>query len=195
VAVGAFSQHLWTRGRRGWSLACFSGLVLLVLPSWLPMQPLVQHFRTKAHFPETLATLPLDGKIFEVPAPQAQIMRTVEAAFRSCGAADGSFLEAPFYPGLYAFLKTRAPSWDVYYLWPRSADVQEREIDALVRNRTSLVLINKNASFDGQDWLKIGATNPKLVEYISTNYQRTDTKLPRGFELDLLPQTCSGRLP
>jgi hypothetical protein len=192
VAVGAFSQHLWTLGRRRLSLACFSGLALLVLASWLPMEPLVQHLRAQANMPETLATISLDGRNFEVPTPQAQVMRTVEAAFRSCGAADGSFWEAPYYPGLYAFLKTRAPSWDVYYLWPRRDDVQEKEIGALIRNRTSLVLINKDALFDGQDRLRIGRTNPKLAQYILTSYQRTDMKLPQGFEFYARPQGCMG---
>jgi hypothetical protein len=192
VAVGAFSQHLWTLGRRHWSVACFSGLALLVLASWLPMEPLVQHLRTQANMPETLATISLDGRNFEVPTPQAQVMRRVEAAFRSCGAADGSFWEAPYYPGLYAFLKTRAPSWDVYYLWPRSDDIQEKEIGALIRNRTSLVLVNKDASFDGQDWLRIERTNPKLAQYISASYKRTDLKLPQGFEVYALPRACMG---
>jgi hypothetical protein len=190
VAAGASSYHLWGQNRRCWSLACFSVLVLLVLACWLPVEPLVQHLRAKANAPQSLDRIAIDGRDFEVPAPQAQVMRAVEAAFRSCGAADGSFLEAPYYPGLYAFLKTRAPSWDVYYLWPRSDDVQKKEIEALIRNRTSLVLINRDASFDGEEWLKIGNTNPKLVEYILSNYVRTHTILPQGFELDARTQSC-----
>jgi hypothetical protein len=78
----------------------------------------------------------------------------------------------------------------VYYLWPRSDDVQKKEIEALIQNRTALVLLNRDASFDGQEWLKIGNTNPKLVEYISSEYARTRTRLPQGFELDARPQSC-----
>jgi hypothetical protein len=191
VAAGASSYHLWGQNRRRWSLACLSVLVLLVLACWLPVEPLVQHLRAKANAPQSLDRIAIDGRDFEVPAPQAQVMHAVEAAFHSCGAADGSFLEAPYYPGLYAFLKTRAPSWDVYYLWPRSNDVQKKEIAALIQNRTALVLLNREASFDGQEWLKIGNTNPKLVEYISSEYARTRTKLPQGFELDARPQSCA----
>ena len=191
VAGGVFSCHLWVQSRRRWSLACFSVLVLLVLACWLPMEPLAQHLRAKANAPQSVDGIKIDGRDFEVPAQQAQVMRAVDAAFHSCAAADGSFLEAPYYPGLYAFLKTRAPSWDVYYLWPRSDDVQKKEIAALIQNRTSLVLLNRDASFDGQEWLKIGNTNPKLVEYLSSEYARTRTKLPQGFELDVRPQSCA----
>jgi hypothetical protein len=190
IAGGASSYHLWAQSGRRWSLACFSVLVLLVLACWLPMEPLVQHLRAKANAPKNVDRITIDGRDFEVPAPQAQVMRAVDAAFHSCGATDGSFLEAPYYPGLYAFLKTRAPSWDVYYLWPRSDDVQKKEIEALIQNRTALVLLNRDASFDGQEWLKIGNTNPKLVAYISAEYTHTRTKLPQGFELDARPQSC-----
>jgi hypothetical protein len=69
--------------------------------------------------------------------------------------------------------------------------VQDREIEALIQNRTSLVLVNQEASFDGKDWLKIGRTNPRLMQYISTEYVRTDTNLPQGFELYALPRSCA----
>jgi hypothetical protein len=191
VAVGALAYDLWMQGKRRWSTMCFSGSVLLVLGCWLPMEPLVQHLRMRANAPQMLAQISIAGRDFEVSAQQAQVMRTVEAAFRSCGAIDGSFLEAPYYPGLYAFLRTRAPSWDIYYLWPRSDAVQDREIEALIQNRTSLVLVNQEASFDGKDWLKIGRTNPRLMQYISTEYVRTGTSLQQGFELDALPRSCA----
>ena len=191
IAGGAFFYHFWLLNRRRWSLACFSVLVLLVMACWLPMQPLAQHLRAKANGSQSLDRITIDGRDFEVPAQQAQVMHAVESAFHSCGAADGSFLQAPYYPGLYAFLKTRAPSWDVYYLWPRSDDVQKKEIEALIQNRTALVLLNRDASFDGQEWLKIGNTNPKLVEYVSSEYARTRTTLPQGFELDARQQSCA----
>jgi hypothetical protein len=190
VAAGAFSYHLWAQDSRRWSMTCFAVLVLLVLACWLPMEPLLQHLRAKANAPQSVDRIKIDRRDFEVPAQQAQVMRAVEAAFHTCGAADGSFLEAPYYPGLYAFLKTRAPSWDVYYLWPRSDDVQKKEIEALSENRTALVLLNRDASFDGEEWLKIVDTNPELVGYISANYERTRTILPQGFELDARPQSC-----
>jgi hypothetical protein len=190
LAAGAFSQHLSDSGRWRWGAVSSSVLALLVLGSWLPIEPLVQHLRNKANAPQSVEWIKIDGRDFEAPAAQASVMRTVEAAFRNCGAHDRGFLEAPFYPGLYAFLKTRAPFWETYYFWPRDEVIQQKHVRALIENWTSLVLINPDATFDGQQWLRIGRTYPKLVDFIATHYERVNTRLPAGFELYSVPQEC-----
>lgn len=187
VAAGVFSQDLWTTGRRGWALVCLFGLSVLVLGSWLPMEPLVQHWRTPS---QALARIAISGREFEVPAQQAAVMRTVEEAFRNCGAHDGAFLEAPYYPGLYAYLNTRAPFRELYYLYPRDEAFQQKHIEAVQQNRVSLVLLNREAAVDGLEKLKIGNTYPKLVDYVLSHYQRSNTKLPDGFELYYSAQEC-----
>ncbi|MGH9516381.1 MAG: hypothetical protein ACRD3P_11985 [Terriglobales bacterium] len=191
VAVGVFCYFLWIRDRRRWSVALLAALYFLVLACWLPMEPLVQHLRTKAFAPQTLARIELGDRKFEVPVQQAEVMQIVQTVFRSCGGTEGGFFEAPFYPGLYAFLRTRAPSWDTDFFWPRNEYRQQQEIGALIQNRTSLLLINKDAMFDGHQWLKIAATNPILAQYLHETYQRASTKLPGGFELDVLPGSCA----
>lgn len=190
VAVAALSNYSWAAGRRGWAAASFASMALVMVSCWLPMEPLVQHLRAEARAPQLLANIAIDGKEFEVPANQAVVMNAVKRAFESCGPHDGGFMEAPFYPGLYAFLNTRAPFWDTYYLWPRSDELQQKHIEALIENRTSLVLINRGAVFDRQDWLRIGRTYPKLVNYILSQYKRADTTLPPEFEIYVLPAQC-----
>jgi len=190
VAVAAISSDMWASELRKWTLVCFAGMAFLTLSCWLPMEPLVQHLRAKARAPQSLAQIAIDGRQFEVPAHQATMMNAAKAAFESRGARDGGFLEAPFYPGLYAFLNARAPFWDTYYLWPRSDDLQNRHIEALIENHTSLVLLNRDVTFDKQDWLRIGHTYPKLVDYILEHYQRSHQKFPDGFEVYYLPQAC-----
>jgi len=93
-------------------------------------------------------------------------------------------------PGERERENTRAPFWDTYYLWPRSDELQQKHIEALIENRTSLVLINRDAVFDRQDWLRIGRTYPKLVNYILSQYKRADTTLPPEFEIYVLPAQC-----
>ena len=117
-------------------------------------------------------------------------MNTVEAAFRDCGPHDGGFFAAPYYPGLYAFLNTRAPIWDTYFLWPRSDQVQQSYIDALQRERTRLILLNPEFAINSRENLELVHTNPKLVAYITAQYQRSDIKLPGGFELYYSRSEC-----
>jgi hypothetical protein len=190
IAAGALSVHLWRSGERRWSLTLFCGMAFLVIASWLPMEPLVQHLRSKAQAPASLQQISISGKTFEVPAEQAEIMNTVATAFRNCGLHDGGFLAAPYYPGLYAFLNTRAPLWDTYFLWPRNQQAQQEDIDALQRNRTALILLNSQFALNGRESLELTQTNPILVAYIETHYQRSAIKLPDGFELYFSPQQC-----
>ena len=190
LAAGAFSKHLADTGQRSWAAACSAALTLLVLGAWLPMEPVVQHLRAKSRAPQSVEEIEIGGRNFEVAAAQAAVMRTVETTFRNCGARDGGFLEAPFYPGLYAFLNTRAPFWETYYFWPQNEEFQERHIQALIQNRTAVILLNPDASFDKQYWLQIGRTYPKLVDYIVTHYERVLVPLPDGFELYLMPREC-----
>ena len=193
IAAGAFSAHLWRTATRRWSVIVFCGLVFLVVACWLPMEPLVQHLRTKRQAPESVEQIRIDGKLFEVAAAQAELMKTVEAAFRQCAPRDGGFMAAPYYPGLYAFLNTRAPFWDTYYLWPRSNQLQQAHIGALQQNRTALILLNPESAMNGRANLELVRTNPRLVAYITAHYQRADTKLPDGFELLYSPQECRTR--
>ena len=102
-------------------------------------------------------------------------------------------MTAPYYPGLYSFLNTRAPFWDTYYLWPRSDQVQQAHIDALQQNRTALILLNPESAMNGRESLELVRTNPTLVKYITGHYPRADAKLPDGFELFYSPQECRTR--
>jgi hypothetical protein len=189
IAAGALSAHLW-RDRRRWSLTLFCGMAFLVIANWLPMEPLVQYLRSKDRAPESVQQVSIHGKSFEVPAEQAEIMNTVVTAFRDCHLHDGGFLAAPYYPGLYAFLNTRAPLWDTYFLWPRSQQAQQEDIEALHRNGTALILLNAQFALNGRESLELIQTNPKLVGYIETRYQRSNIKLPDGFNLYFSPQQC-----
>jgi hypothetical protein len=147
------------------------------------MEPLVQHLSTKSHNPASIGQISIDGRNFEVPAEQAELMRTVETAFQNCGARDGGFFAAPYYPGLYAFLNTRAPTWDTYFLWPRGELTQEKEIESLQRNHTALLLINYEFAINGRESLKFSATNPQLLAYITSHYERSEANLSGGFDL------------
>ena len=190
VAAGALSVYCWGKRMRGWSVALFCGMTFLVLASWLPMEPLVQCLRARRNEPGEFTHLRIDGRGYLVPYLSAAIMQAAATAFHNCGGRDGGFFAAPYYPGLYAFLNTRAPSWDTYYLWPRSDQIQQAEIDDLQRNHTSLFLLNPTFAINGRESLEFARTNPKLLGYIKSHYQRAQVELPDGFEFHYSPQEC-----
>jgi hypothetical protein len=190
IAAAAYSAHLWRSRSRRWSLAVFGGMAFVVIASWVPMEPLVQHLRTHSRAPATLEQISLGGKTFEVPAAQAELMKTVATAFENCGPHDGGFFAAPYYPGLYAFLNTRAPAWDTYFLWPRNDQIQQKEISDMQSYSTALVLLNAESAINGRESLELVLTNPELVEYVEKHYQRSNLKLPGGFKLYYSPREC-----
>jgi hypothetical protein len=190
IAALALSSELWRGRARPTALAIFCATVFLILASWLPMEPLAQHLKNQAQ-DGAERQISIDRKSFYVPAEQADIMHTVAAAFLDCRPHNGGFFAAPYYPGLYAYLNTRASSWDTYFLWPRSDQTQQAEIEALQKNHTSIILLNPQFALNGRESLELVKTNPKLVEYIRANYQRSAVHLPEGFELYYSPQECA----
>jgi hypothetical protein len=193
LAAGTFGAHLWTLEKRRLGIVILISSVTLIVAAWLPTEPAFSYRRLEGKRPELVERIEISGRNFEVPAYQAKVMRAVKDEFRRCGGGDGNFLAAPHYPGLYAFLRTRAPFWEVYYLFPRSDEFQARHTEAVVKNGTSLVLINPDATVDGLDELRIDKTYPQLVHYIHTHFERLEPDiLPDHFELYYLPNKCSG---
>jgi hypothetical protein len=190
IAAGALSTNLWQIHSRRWSLTIFCVTTFLVVGSWVTMEPLVQHLRMEAHEPASVQQISIAGKHFDIPAEQAEVMQTVATAFRGCGPQERGFLAAPYYPGLYAFLNTRAPLWDTYFLWRRSDLLQQQDITALQRNHTALILLNPENALNSRESLELVHTNPKLVEYVRSHYQHSSAQLPNGFELYYSPREC-----
>lgn len=193
LAVGAFATHLWILKKRRQSLTLYFTSAALILGAWMPREPAISYLRAAAKRPAMVEKIEIAGKNFEVATFQAQVMRATKAEFQICSCADGNFLALPHYPGMYAYLRRRAPFWETYYLFARSDDFQAKHIDAIIKNGTSLVLINPRATVDGADRLRIGTTYPLLVRYIQTHFRRLDTApLPEEFELYTLPEKCPG---
>jgi hypothetical protein len=181
VAGGAFCCWLF-HGRKGLALVSFIGLAGFVVASWLPYEPGLNYFRFPGHYTK----LAIQGRQFEVLKGDAQLMLASDAAYRRCGSRDGSFLAIPTYPGLYAYLNTRAPFRDLYLLSPRSEEFQKESISALVKSRTSVALINENA--DGER--RLSQTYPLLLHYVLTNFKSVDETLPHGAEMYENPTNC-----
>jgi len=191
LAAGAYAVHLWNLKKQRLALTVFLSSATLIVLAWLPREPAISYLRTVAKNPALVEQIEISGRNFEVPSFQAEIMRATRDAFQKCGCSNGNFLAAPHYPGMYAFLQTRAPFWEVYYLFRRNEDFQARHLDALVKNGTSLVLINPQATVDGLERLRIGGTYPKLLPYIRDHFQHLETvPLPDGFEIYYLPGKC-----
>jgi hypothetical protein len=184
VASIAFSAYLFKTGKRYLSLSVALGLTGLVLACWLPREPIVEYLRARDLF----QPIRIESRPFLLPGADVQVMRAAQVAFDGCGARDGSFLASPDYPALYAFLETRSPFWEVYFILfrlPRSEESQTRHIDALIQNRTAVILLTPS------DEKAMRVVYPRLLDYILTHYQPMNTPAVSGdFQIYYMPEWC-----
>jgi hypothetical protein len=98
------------------------------------------------------------------------LLRSLEARF----APDGRALAAmPLWPGAYASLGLRAPVWDIYPLFPRSARVEQAEIERMKQARTSVVMV-LDVALDGREELRYQHTHPLTYRYLQNDFMRID---------------------
>lgn len=101
--------------------------------------------------------------------------------------APQTFLAVPFWPGAYALLERRSPTWAIYPLWKRGAAFEQREIEALRRARPGFVIVN-DAALDGREERRFRTTHPLVYRYIQEAFVRSprlrdaslQLYLPRG---------------
>ena len=92
-----------------------------------------------------------------------------------------SFFVAPFWPGAYALLERRSPTWEIYALLPRSPAFQRGEIERLKTARPSLALLS-DLPTDGRNELRFSSTHALIFQYIQEHFERTPESTFPGYE-------------
>lgn len=185
VASVAVSAYLSKTVNRWSAVLVMLSVTALVLACWIPREPALEYFRARDRF----KPIEIQGTQFELLKEDVDVLSTSQDAFRDCGAKAGSFLASPNYPSSYAFLRTRSPFWEVYFIFlrlPRSEEAQANHIESLIRNQTTLIQLNNG------DKRGMRVVYPKLLDYILSHYQLVKTATPlEGFEMYYMPQLCS----
>ena len=81
-----------------------------------------------------------------------------------------TFYAAPYWPGAYAVLERKAPTWEIYALIPRSESFQRAEIERLERARPGFVVILDHA-LDGHDQRRFRNTHPLIDHHIRESFE------------------------
>lgn len=101
-------------------------------------------------------------------ASNVALLRSLETRY----AQDGRALAAmPLWPGAYASLGRKAPVWDIYPLFPRSARVEQAEIARMKQARTGVVMV-LDVALDGRDELRYQHTHPLTYRYLQDDFTR-----------------------
>lgn len=86
-------------------------------------------------------------------------------------ASDGrSFIATPFWPGAYALLERKSPTWEIYALFPRTQAFEQAEIERIKTARPGFVLVF-DLPLDGRDELRFQNTHPLTHQYIMDHFE------------------------
>lgn len=81
-----------------------------------------------------------------------------------------SFVTVPLMPGAYAVLGRKAPTWEIYPLFPRSAAFEQAEISRIANADPGFVLIS-DVALDGRDDLRFRNTHPRTEQYLLGHFE------------------------
>lgn len=86
-------------------------------------------------------------------------------------AADGgTFIVTPLWPGAYAVFNRKSPMWEIYALFPRTAEFQQKEIKRIEEAAPRFAVVNDYA-LDGRDALRFRNTHPLVYQYIRDHFE------------------------
>ncbi|PXV61688.1 hypothetical protein SAMN04487785_103149 [Dyella jiangningensis] len=108
-------------------------------------------------------------KVDAATAAQVSLFRTLVAAHAG---DSGTFIAVPFFPGAYALMGRRSPTWELYPLFARSEAFQEQEILRLRAAPPSFILVADDP-LDGRDDLRFSRTHVVEFAYFSRKFERS----------------------
>lgn len=85
-----------------------------------------------------------------------------------------SLVATPFWPGAYALLNRKSPTWEIYALFPKSPEFEYTEIDRIKASNPSKVIL-MDFALDGRDELRFKNTHPRTYQYIIENFDLAPT--------------------
>lgn len=83
-----------------------------------------------------------------------------------------TFFAAPYWPGAYAAMRRRSPTWEIYALFPSTSLRQHREIERLSAASVGFAVISRRAVDDRVD-LGFSQTHPLIDEYLQNCYSQS----------------------
>lgn len=84
---------------------------------------------------------------------------------------------APHWPAAYAILRKHSPTWEIYFLFKRPPDIEQKELDRFKTEPPSVAVL-RDIPLDGREELRFQNTHRLLWQYIIENYDSTSTPFP-----------------
>lgn len=112
-------------------------------------------------------------KVDQGTAANVELLRNLVEQYAPEGQ---DFIVTPFWPGAYPLFDRKAPTWEVFALFPRSRAFQQAEIERIKEAQPAFAFI-LDIPLDGRDELRFRNTHPLINQYIMDHFKEV-THLP-----------------
>lgn len=160
--VGCFAFLATQSAKIKWPLAlvlCAASLTLA-----LPYHPGMRCLGSKR-----CVQVEISGNDIHVLPSTASDIRLLRKLSEQYAPNGRSFIVSPFWPGAYALLARKAPMWETYQLFSRSAVFEKAEIQRIKASNPGFALVI-DLPLDGRDDLRFRSTHPLTYRYIVDNF-------------------------
>lgn len=141
----------------------------LLVASLLIMAPMQAGWQCRLIMPCVQADVA--GDTLTVDPDTAQALAMLKSAADRYAPNGRSIVVSPMWPGAYAVLQRKSPMWEIYALFPATAEFQEAEIARIKAANPGLVLI-QDVALDRRDDLRFSNTHPLIDRFVRDHFDQ-----------------------
>jgi hypothetical protein len=167
IASTAIASKLWSRNNSATAVALMIAMVAFAYTIPWDAQPISRYLRDT----DSMVSVSVGHEELFANKQKAELYSYVEALVQSRLAEGHTFYAAPYWPGLYAAFRVRAPVRSIYPLWRNSEAYELREIERFERSNVSFALISLR-ELDALPERRFDRTNPLLYDYVNRNFRQ-----------------------
>jgi hypothetical protein len=160
IGVFIFLKDLPRRVRWLLAITISSSSLLVTLP---------QHPGWNCRVIEPCVTMEIGGNTLKVEPLIALFAKMLDGVTAQYAANGENFLVTPLWPGAYAMFKRKSPMREIYALFPRDKEFQQKEIERIKAAKVGFVLV-LDIAVDGRDDLRFRNTYPLIDQYVRDNF-------------------------
>ena len=154
---------VWTYPARDASRARRAALAFVVLCTALLVPP--EHRGYPALAGRPLHALPVRGEVLKVDPLTADELRLLQRLADAHAPGQRAFYAVPYWPGAYAALGRRSPTWEIYALFSARPERQRREIERLEAADIGFAVVS-GWRIDGRTDLGFENTHPLIAQHL-----------------------------
>jgi hypothetical protein len=111
----------------------------------------------------------IDGDMLKVAPSEADAIELLGRLADRYACNGRSVFVTPYWPGAYAVLRRKAPVWEIYALFSRSSEFQEREIERIKAADPGFAVII-NGALDGKEQWRYANTHPLIERLVRETF-------------------------